>query len=256
MSKIGIAGDWHGTLRCGVRALNTFLGEGITDIYHLGDFGVWETHRHYERTLNGVLEQNSQTLWVTLGNHENYDIVETFITHPDYDYVVYDPDQPHILYFKRGARFLIGDKSFVSLGGANSIDRFMREPGLSWWAGEQISSADVEVTIAGGRADIVLAHDCPSGVVLPLMGNPEAFWGISGVAYAGESRVMLRQVADVVQPKRWFFGHYHIAFDANISLSTLEDTQYETQFTCFDLEYSKTNLAIYDTASDELRFLG
>lgn len=252
-NKIGIAGDWHGNLQWGLTALNVFADAKITDIYHLGDFGVWEHDRKYETALNDLLATNGQTLWVTLGNHENYAIVKNFTQHPHHTHVTYSPQHENILYFKRGARFHIGGRSFVSLGGANSIDRFLRTPHSSWWEEEQITLGDAYRTIEGGYADVFLAHDCPAGVPLPLLPNPEKYWGTDGVRYAQGSREMLRQVIDVVQPKRYFFGHYHFPYDGAHTLTALDGGgDYETRYVCLDKEYSETNLAVYDTVEDTM----
>lgn len=41
-------------------------------------------------------------------------------------------------------------RSFVSLGGAPSIDYLWRRQGVSWWPSEQITDDDVAAVVAGG----------------------------------------------------------------------------------------------------------
>jgi hypothetical protein len=61
----------------------------------------------------------------------------------------------------RGARFTVVGRSFVSLGGAPSIDFETRVPGGDWWPTEMITYEDVAHVVAGGTADVMLTHDAP-----------------------------------------------------------------------------------------------
>lgn len=222
LNKIGVAGDWHGNLGWAVIALDQFAAAGVRRILHAGDFGYWpgETGKNYLSAIHASLEQNDQELRVTLGNHEDYVQVAQLVEHPDVPGFVYDPDFPRILVASRGARWEWEGVSFVSLGGAASIDFEARIEGISWWKEERISLGDVYRTVEGGQADVMIAHDSAQGVYLfgSHRENREA-WSYRALQYADQSRHMMRQAVNGVKPSIFFHGHYHIYKDEQVTLS-------------------------------------
>lgn len=222
LNKIGVAGDWHGNALWAAVALDQFAAAGIHRILHAGDFGFWpgDKGQNYLTIVQGALEQNDQYIFVTLGNHEDYVQISQFVEHPDMPGFVYNPDYPRILVATRGARWEWDGVSFVSLGGAASIDFEDRIEGISWWSEERISLGDVYRTVEGGHADVMVAHDCAQGVY--LLGShreDRAAWSHRALTYADQSRHMMRQAVNGVKPSVFFHGHYHIYKDEQITLS-------------------------------------
>lgn len=215
-SAIGILGDTHGFIPWTVLALNTFNANGVNVILQVGDFGVFSDANGvtFRAEVNRALEVNGQVMYVTLGNHEDYSLVAGFVPHPTMVGFVYEVEYSNILYATRGARWVWEGVSFVSLGGANSIDWNTRTPWVNWWEGERISLGDVYRTVQDGHADVMITHDCPEGV--NLFGNhrdANSGWSAKQIAYSRESRVMLRQAVDGVKPEILFHGHYHAFTD-------------------------------------------
>ena len=146
--------------------------------------------------------------------------------------------------------------SFLSLGGANSIDRFERVPGLSWWAEEQISLGDAYRAVSGGRVDVVLAHDAPAGAkVLSQKEITESIWPARAVGYANESRYMMRQVVDAVQPKLFFHGHYHRVVKHDSTLKDHEGHFYRFFGYGLDMNGKPGNVAVLHLPSLEVDIL-
>jgi hypothetical protein len=112
----------------------------------------------------------------------------------------------HIRYLKRGRRYNIGGKDILALGGADSVDKYRRTEGLSWWADETISDEDVS-RVEAGHYDYVLTHCCPLSVFkankpyLCTLGNivdddnPELH----------QSENKLEQVLNFIDFKHWWF---------------------------------------------------
>lgn len=212
---IGVAGDWHGDTVAAFIALNEFKRNNIDTVVHVGDFGIGFGHSGgvFIRKVQNKCAQLGITLYVAPGNHEDYVRIAAKPTN-DEGWIVYDKN---ILLAPRGHRWQVGERSFVFLGGANSIDREWRTPNVSWWKEEQITLGDVYRTVEGGHADIMVTHDCPLGVPLPL--GSGQMWTEEGLKYATESRVMLRQAVDGVKPKILLHGHYHMFNDVHATLN-------------------------------------
>jgi Icc-related predicted phosphoesterase len=249
-TQIGVAGDWHANKGFAKVALNTFAEVGIHHILHVGDFGFWpgNSGQKYLHQVNKALRENSQTLYVTLGNHEDYVQVSHFTNHPDMPGFVYNPDYPHILVATRGARWEWEGVSFVSLGGANSIDFIGRTEWIDWWRAEQISLLDVYQTVNGGHADVMVTHDCPAGVNLWADQPKDNIWSPTELRYANESRTVLRQAVDGVKPDVLLHGHYHFFVDRITQLNDgLDD--YTIRTIGLDMDGSQENMGVLSLPS-------
>lgn len=229
MTRIGIVGDTHGSIEVTSKILRSLRDEGLTVIHHVGDFGFWPgvPGSLFLSEINTLLSELGQTLYVTPGNHEDYNQIKGFRPREDGWLVA----RTHILVAPRGHRWSIGDTSFVSLGGAPSVDRAwrvraMRQIGIPiWWKDEDISREDIDRTVSGGRADVMIAHDAPHGVPgveQGIAGNPSNFTE-EDLEYALEGRLKMKEAVDIVRPKVFFHGHYHWKVDDSISIFN-EDT--------------------------------
>jgi Icc-related predicted phosphoesterase len=248
-STIGIAGDWHGNTEWALRTLRAFNDRGIKHIFHLGDFGIWGGHdsAKYILKVNKVLARNSQKLYVTLGNHEDYTRVYAKPFNED-GFREYQGE--NLLLLSRGARGMIGDRSFISLGGANSIDFQGRREGISWWKEESITLSDVYKSVEGGAADLFFAHDAPAGVNIDYSNKADGMgWDANAIRYSEAGRKMLRQAVDAVKPKVLFHGHHHVYQDTdNLMHDGLEDyTLRAIGLACDGMENSAI---IFDTLSN------
>lgn len=249
--RLGIAGDWHGNKGWAKHALLKFAHLDIKHVLHVGDFGFWpgNSGRKYLYQVNKVAAMYGITLYVTLGNHEDYVQVSALQPHPTMEGFVYNRDYPYIVVASRGARWNWNGVSFVSLGGANSIDFTGRTENINWWKGERITLGDIYRTIEGGHADIMISHDCPAGVnIFGSHRDEKNGWSPTQLAYAGESRMALRQAVDGVKPDMLFHGHYHKFLDLTTELNDgLED--YTLRSIGLDMDESQKNLMILELAT-------
>ena len=117
----------------------------------------------------------------------------------------------HIRHLKRGRRYTIDGKSFLTIGGADSVDQFRRIEGLSWWREEAITQEDID-RVEPGHYDYILSHTCPLSVFeankihLCTLGNivddEEPLFKISNNS--------LEKLLDKITFNEWYFGHYHV----------------------------------------------
>lgn len=176
-----------------------------------GDFGYLFDNSFSEHKMLNEIEQQDFTIIVVPGNHENY------YEFPQYEVVDFHGARAHrirknIFYICRGEIFRIGNKSFFCMGGGNSVDAYMRRPGISWWKEEM--PADDEYIYAienienyrkkGGKINFVISHTAP----------------LSGLMYLrkdhGSEELPLNNFLEHVREilkdecEMHFFGHLHL----------------------------------------------
>lgn len=240
---IGIAGDWHGNTGWAKDRLKDFNEAGIQHIFHLGDFGIWGGHdgASYIRKVNKWLNENNQTLYITPGNHEDY--VRINASQLGYDGTYWYQGLERLKLLPRGYRGLLGhtvSRSWVSLGGANSIDFKGRTEGISWWREESITIADVYNTIQGGLADYMFSHDAPAGIDIEYSTKTKnSGWHTDELRYSNAGREMLKHAVDVVRPNIIFHGHHHVYQD---SISTIKTYGLEDYYTLRSLGLACDNM--------------
>lgn len=187
-----------------------------------GDFGaVWN-----EKTLQEDLRPYINLKWTTLfvdGNHENFDLLNTFQVEEWSGGKVHRV-APNIIHLMRGQVYSIEGKTFFTFGGATSIDKAWRKEGVSWWSQEVPSDADIceanaNLGKVGFKVDYIITHSCDEKTLYypPLSTN-----GFHMSVYP-ENRI-LSYFEDVVDYRHWFFGHYHLDADLNDKKTVLYNT--------------------------------
>ena len=91
----------------------------------------------------------------------------------------------------------------MSLGGAWSIDKAQREPGISWWNTETITDEDVKRAIGRGKIDVLFSHDTVSFIQVP---------GIIPLEEGERNRYQVDKVVKACLPSLVVHGHYHINY--------------------------------------------
>lgn len=220
MTRVGILGDLHGNSRWAVSCLDWFVSQGISEVYQVGDMGIWPGYEgeSYLRDMITACEELGISLLIVPGNHEDY----TQIEDPETDGVV-----PHkqvlargkgweVSLLPRGYLWEVDGKRFVAFGGAPSIDFESRKEGKSWWPEEMIRESDLLRLSGDDGIDVMLCHDAPDGgtaKVQAIIETPRelSFWSDRGLAYAAEGRELMNRAYDIVKPKWFIHGHYHVA---------------------------------------------
>lgn len=223
MGRIFVTGDLHGELGILCDFIERFdLGEEDT-IICLGDVGLfWRKDKKDADAFIKMYEENFKTQIAFIdGNHDNFDILKTL----ENGCIVSD----HITYLQRGVTFELNGKTFLAIGGADSVDRMFRTKHLSWWEDEQITEEDIKGAISGvknrfnGHVDYVLSHACPREIFeynrVHLITLPDL--DQTNIDHTSEDR--LQELKENISFDHWLFGHYHT--DA-----VMDDTRFECLF--------------------------
>lgn len=213
-TTIAVAGDWHGNTRWAVAALDGLgaVGPKIRTLLHVGDFGLFRDVRSGEflDAVEVAAARNDIVIWVTDGNHEDHHwrlaLQSTSNGQPS-------AIRPHIMLLPRGYRWSHAGRTFLSLGGAPSVDAQWRTAGKDWWPEEFISMPDAMRSVEGGAVDVMVAHDAPNPATPKVdrirASNPHGFPD-EAIRYAAAGAGVITAVFEEVRPKVFFHGHYHV----------------------------------------------
>lgn len=204
---IYITGDTHGSID--IRKLNKryFDDSTLTKNDFLiicGDFGlVWDNSPEEQFWLNWLNEKNYTTLFID-GNHENHSLLNS------YPVEIWNGGKIHkirdsVFHLMRGQVFTINNHTFFTMGGAASVDKNWRTPGISWWPEEMPNEGEYTEAIQNLRTynhevDYIITHTAPTSIVNQLI--PE-------IKPPDRLTDFLEDIKKSVKYKHWYFGHFH-----------------------------------------------
>lgn len=228
---VGLLGDTHGNSGVVKNSLDLFKRNGVFTIIQVGDFGFWpgKSGRAFLNDVTKFLSDNGQHMIVVPGNHEDYQQIKNLQKDED----GWLDAKPRIRVAPRGHRWSHNGVSFVALGGAPSVDRAwrvqaQRKTGFPvWWPEEDITQEDIDATVAGGHADVMIGHDAPWGVEYienRIKDNPLGFTE-EDLEYALEGRLKMLSAVSQVSPELFVHGHYHFLVNDNIFTGDGQETR-------------------------------
>jgi hypothetical protein len=252
MTTVALAGDWHGNVRWARARIENVAAHGVALILHLGDFGIWPgpSGEQYLLDVETTCAEYGVDIWITPGNHEDWGRLTAMWASPT---SVGQPLQlaDHIRFLPRGYRCELGGRSFVSLGGAPSVDLDRRTVGKDWWAEEAITPEHVDLVVEGGHADVMLAHDAPLAPyevdeVARIRAGNEWGWSDRALAYARVGAERMHDAFLGVAPRLFAHGHYHVVGEATF---TLPGHDYDTRVWSLNCDGVEGNLRYLDLST-------
>lgn len=216
--RILVVGDTHGNKRFWENEVLPRTERLEADLVcQLGDFGYWPRRRGPAREFIRTVAESPLPVLFLDGNHEDHESLRGAVAEVRARTPL-NPTSPvplggSLLYMPRGARLVWGGVRVAALGGAHSIDRRLRTPGLDWFREESVDLDDLSLLEAGGPTDILLTHDVPAGAPvhgLPLEDMPKAWLGELPDALA--HRILVQQGLDSVRPSVLLHGHFHTSW--------------------------------------------
>lgn len=222
------AGDWHADREFALRAIQHAHDNGADTIAHLGDYG-FTFRSNYIEDQTKLLEELDMNLYFIDGNHDDHDYLNGLPLASNGT----RPLSDRIFHLPRGFRWKWGTKTFLALGGAVSVDKVDRRSGFTWWPQEEISYVDAKQAVTGGRVDVMLTHDCPSGVDVPLppVQFPASYQ--QALLESQRHRMLLREIVDKIKPSLLLHGHMHVRYN-----DLLHGEKYITEVIGLDMNHN------------------
>ena len=219
---VAVAGDWHGSISWVQTVLPALarVAPEVRTVLHVGDFGI-------SRGLRGRVFLDAVDFWcktagieqilVTPGNHEDWEWLDADFASMPGEPV---PISAAVSVLPRGFRFTVGSTSFLSFGGAASIDYALRVEGRDWFPTEVPTEEEVAAAIASGRVDVLITHETVNGGTVAseqvLLANPQG-WNAEELAYSALSRDRVTRVWAALAPQVLVHGHMHVADDIRLA---------------------------------------
>lgn len=221
-NNLYVTGDCHGEEGRFLYTDTDFekvAGEGDV-LFIAGDFGyVWDDS-YSERKIRKIIADKKYTTVFIDGNHENFDLLEdsypisiwcggkvhviesiTTVTEQG------EIEIPKVIHLMRGQVYEISGKKIFTFGGGYSIDKYMREYGVSYWHQEMPNEAEYKEAIANlakhdNKVDYIITHAAPKETmdILCLRSQHEKELPLN---------IFLEYIRETVSYERWFFGHMH-----------------------------------------------
>lgn len=209
--RILVVGDTHANTNFFTSKVFSLAKDfGCNAIFVVGDFGFWPRFASGVSFLSLVSSKAVSTktpVYFLDGNHEDFFALEDVyggLSLTD-DFIAI---RKNLYYSPRGHRWEWDGVSFMTLGGAFSIDREFRTLGRDWFVEETIRQEDIVNACDGGKVDVMLTHDAPHPI--DMRSHLGGFY--KRFAESEANRRDLTRVVDVVQPKILIHGHYHVGY--------------------------------------------
>ncbi len=205
-----ITGDTHGTLDIDKveRFFGEHEGEYTEDDYLIicGDVGVCGFSPDVEKETRRILQEIPVTVLFIDGNHEHHERLNDLPVDEWMGGKVHFVESS-IIHLMRGQVYEIDGVRFFTFGGAYSVDRYMRTQGIDWFPEEIPTCEEYEegldnLEVCGYKVDYIITHTAPREVAAALGYGEESADEVALRRY-------LQQIADEVDYKKWFFGHFH-----------------------------------------------
>lgn len=215
--RVLLAGDWHGNRGWAEYCFDAAVARRCQVIVQLGDFGLWPGREeawldHVDRLAE---ERGIPLVWVD-GNHEDHDSLDRWRARADGQGMV--QMRPRLAWASRGARWEWSGRKFGALGGAVSIDRFLRRAGVNWWPQEAVAPADVD-RLGNQPLDVLVTHSGPASgsPAGPALRLPESI-----ARDVRRVRELLAEAVSRTRPQLVVHGHYHRRLSYRVEGSRVE----------------------------------
>ena len=208
-----ITGDTHGNFN----RIKNFCARNNTTkndiLIILGDAGINYDLDGKDEYLKYQLNKLPITLFCIHGNHEERpENIPSYIEIELFGGKVYaEAKYPNLIFAQDGQIYNINGSKCLVIGGAYSVDKYYRMAcGSKWFESEQIpddKKREIENYLDqyGWNVDYVLTHTCPYNV------RPTHLFlaGVDQNTVDSSMEVWLQRIADKLEFKHWYFGHFH-----------------------------------------------
>ena len=213
-TRVYIRGDVHGNFNW----LESFCETEHTTINDViilaGDSGLLffgKNHSH-EKTMKEFCAKFPITILAVRGNHDGRPQNEGMKYRYNElvgGYCYWEDEYPNILYASDPGYYYMNDKTFLTIGGAYSVDKFYRlKNHWTWHPDEELTDEEMINILRENRGesyDYIITHTAPLDM--------EPTWlfmqGIDQTQVSKRMEKFLQKIKNCVNYKCWFWGHYH-----------------------------------------------
>lgn len=141
------------------------------------------------------------------GNHENHPKLNKLPREEKFGGTV-GKIADNIYHLRRGEIYTIEDKRILTFGGAASVDKMYRIDGVSWWAEEIPSYADLDNCYCSmekynNNVDYIIAHTCPQALAPVIAGRR------GSSVFDDPTQKMLDHITSGCTFSHFICGHWH-----------------------------------------------
>ena len=222
-NRIFITGDTHGDFGYVMSADCKYRFSESDLIIILGDVGLnFSNDERDSQRKHDVMKRFPCTFLCLHGNHEMRPDSEGILCkYEKKDWfggqVFVQKKYDRLLFAVDGSRYHINGRDFLVIGGAYSIDKFIRiERGWPWFPDEQLTYEEkktirAEINGHGNHEDIILTHTCPYDFRPTDMFLP----GYDQSTVDTTSEWFLQHIYDDLAGNftDWYCGHWHLERD-------------------------------------------
>lgn len=171
----------------------------------LGDTGfTWNTV-DLEYCLRYFNKKKFTTLFID-GNHEDFNNLNKLPVE-DWKGGKVHKVTSSIIHLMRGHVFEIDDLKIFTMGGAYSVDKYLRKPNISWWVQElpnkkEMKEGLVNLKKHNNKVDYILTHDAPDRYL-------NFSWKYDLHTDDREFKKYLDELDCTIEYCHWYFGHHH-----------------------------------------------
>lgn len=221
---IFVTGDTHGDISWFKNPRLKKLGEKDTLIV-CGDFGfLWDKSEKQKKNLE-TLKNKKYTICFVDGAHENFDILNSYTPYR------WKGGNAHkiadnIFHLMRGEVFTLEEKTFFVMGGGESDDRDMREPGISWWeeempSAEEIKNAEDNLKFNDFNVNYILTYEAPA------MAKDFLNLHTNQASAMSPLNTYLQELMKNVEYYHWYFGSLHTDKEITSRMTAVFNKIYE-----------------------------
>ncbi len=203
-------GDMHGEISRFYEINKNYPDLGSEDcLIVCGDFGFIFRNDTIEHAKLDDLSSVPYTICFIDGNHENFNILNSFPVE-QWNGGKVNKIRQNIIHLMRGQVFNVSGKTIFTMGGAYSIDRCFRHLNESYWEEEiptdaEYKEASKNLKSVDFKVDYIITHTAPRELILKMGYHPDK--------HDAELSGFLEWVMYETQFSDWFFGHWHVDRD-------------------------------------------
>lgn len=204
---IHVTGDTHGDI---IRFIENNMEDSNWNkddfLIICGDLGFVFLDSEQERQKLDYLESKPYTICFCDGNHENFPKLFSY-PQEEWNGGKVHRIRKNVFHLMRGQVFLIDGKKIFTMGGAYSIDRYMRTLNKSYWEEELPNDSEYREAIQNLKAhnnsvNVIITHTAPREIIRRMGKYPDAH----DMKLTG----FLEWIMYEVRFNHWYFGHWHM----------------------------------------------